>query len=281
MCNSENKTGRLSITRKKSKPHLTIPEKITEHLELPIPVIQTVSQTFIDSTQIQFYRADKLPGIRVYDKRIVEDPITGERHTQINSREFLSCDTSQVITRNKYCKAVSFNKSGQTSKPAQCAVFRRTEDILIISKTPADKPYNQFDREGLLDGLKGSVDFRTGRWLGFQGKTFQAVFDVKTIKNIRKIDISCLQDTKSWIWFPSSFEVEISDDGQTFVPAGLLLNQDGLLDNIPQQKTFTIEINKSCRFIRITLKPAFNEIPSWHPGTGGKPWIFLDEVEIR
>jgi hypothetical protein len=35
------------------------------------------------------------------------------------------------------------------------------------------------------------------------------------------------------------------------------------------------------RYVKIVAKPAFDVIPSWHLGAGGKPWIFVDEVVVR
>jgi len=33
--------------------------------------------------------------------------------------------------------------------------------------------------------------------------------------------------------------------------------------------------------VKVIAKPAFDVIPSWHLGAGGKPWIFVDEVIVK
>jgi hypothetical protein len=35
------------------------------------------------------------------------------------------------------------------------------------------------------------------------------------------------------------------------------------------------------RYVKVIAEPAFHEIPSWHLGAGGQPWLFADEVIIR
>jgi len=34
------------------------------------------------------------------------------------------------------------------------------------------------------------------------------------------------------------------------------------------------------KYVKIIATPAFDQIPDWHLGAGGKPWIFADEIII-
>jgi hypothetical protein len=36
----------------------------------------------------------------------------------------------------------------------------------------------------------------------------------------------------------------------------------------------------TARYVRVRAYN-FGKIPSWHPGAGGEPWIFVDEIFIR
>ena len=76
-------------------------------------------------------------------------------------------------------------------------------------------------------------------------------------------------------------EVLVSDDGNRYTSAGYVLNdkpldtQDALLNEM------TKTMRGQGRYVKIILSPAFEEIPEWHLGAGGKPWIFADEIIIR
>jgi hypothetical protein len=35
------------------------------------------------------------------------------------------------------------------------------------------------------------------------------------------------------------------------------------------------------KYIKCVALPAFDKIPEWHLGVGGKPWIFLDELIVE
>ena len=48
----------------------------------------------------------------------------------------------------------------------------------------------------------------------------------------------------------------------------------------PMQKVIRFDIQNKSYFksIRIAAQTAFDVIPSWHLGQGGKSWIFSDEI---
>ena len=45
-------------------------------------------------------------------------------------------------------------------------------------------------------------------------------------------------------------------------------------------KDFTVQLNKSARYIRVTA-PNYGNCPEWHLGAGGKSWLFADEILIK
>jgi hypothetical protein len=68
----------------------------------------------------------------------------------------------------------------------------------------------------LIDGVTGGNEFRTGDYQGFWGTDLIAEVTFDEPRNLQEIGIRCLQDMKSWIFYPSSIEIEISHDGETF-----------------------------------------------------------------
>ena len=80
---------------------------------------------------------------------------------------------------------------------------------------------------------------------------------------------------------PDRIEFEISNDGTNFLKVAEIKPGFPQREMTPTIKEFTQTITPTkVRYVRIR---AFNfgKIPAWHPGAGGDPWIFVDEVIIR
>ena len=49
----------------------------------------------------------------------------------------------------------------------------------------------------------------------------------------------------------------------------------------PNRKLYSIEnLDVDCRFIKIKVKSQ-KECPDWHTGSGGKAWLFIDEINVN
>ena len=112
------------------------------------------------------------------------------------------------------------------------------------------------------------------------GKDFVAVVDLGRIQKVSKIGAGFLQDIGSWIWMPSRLEIELSTDGKTFGPAFSIANEvsDKHSGVIIRDFAKTIAL-QDIRYIRMRAVN-FGKIPSWHPGSGGDAWIFIDEIIV-
>ena len=72
----------------------------------------------------------------------------------------------------------------------------------------------------LTDGLRGSDDFKDGRWQGYQGQDVEVIIDLKQQTEIHRISMGFLQSSYSWILMPSRVQYWISDDGREYTLAG-------------------------------------------------------------
>lgn len=129
----------------------------------------------------------------------------------------------------------------------------------------------------LIDRQRGGKNFRTGRWQGYEGQDLTAMLDFGEMTKPGKIGIGFLQDIKSWIWMPKLVRFEISKDGETWKHAGTIENtvprkQEGAI-----RKDFEIAVEGEIRYLRI-MAPNGGPCPGWHPGSGGKSWLFADEI---
>jgi hypothetical protein len=95
---------------------------------------------------------------------------------------------------------------------------------------------------------------------------------------IGRLSSGYLQDTRLWIFYPSSVEYLVSDDGTKFVSVGKFRREVAS----SQQETSIWECarelqNVKARYLKVLAKN-IGVCPEWHPGKGGKAWIFVDEI---
>jgi hexosaminidase len=134
---------------------------------------------------------------------------------------------------------------------------------------------------GLVDGLKGGKSHTDGRWQGFEGDDLVATIDLGKKKKIRAVEIGFLQNTASWIFFPRSVEVAVSDDGTNFrVAASVAFPvRDEAGGALTETVRPAIE-NVRARFVRVTAA-SIKTCPEGHAGAGEKAWLFSDEIVVR
>jgi len=146
---------------------------------------------------------------------------------------------------------------------------------------PCAERYNAGGPFGLVDGLKGGKSHTDGRWQGFEGDDLVAVIDLGKKKRIEAVEIGFLQKTGSWIFFPRSVEVAVSDDGTDFrvVETRAFPVRDD--DSRVLTETLRLETGKiRARYLRVTAA-SIKTCPEGHSGAGGKAWLFADEIVVR
>ncbi len=140
--------------------------------------------------------------------------------------------------------------------------------------------YNAGGDNALIDRLRGSDNFLTGRWQGYQDQNFLAVVDLGSPQMIRNAGVGFLQDIKSWIWFPKEVLIETSVDGDSWKTAGVASH------GIPADQfgtityDFKVPVHAKIQYLRVSA-PNFGPCPEWHLGAGGASWLFADEIWVE
>ena len=106
--------------------------------------------------------------------------------------------------------------------------------------------------------------------------------DLKKITPIDRFSLECLQDTRSWIIFPTNVSYYGSMDGKIYEEIASMDNQIKA-DNYDVQvqrfeKKMPLMVNY--RYIKITAKN-FGKLPEWHAGKGDEAFIFVSEIVIE
>ncbi|MCX6230559.1 MAG: glycosyl hydrolase [Bacteroidetes bacterium] len=141
--------------------------------------------------------------------------------------------------------------------------------------------YTAGGKEGLFDKERGSDNFFDGHWQGFEGNDMDVTFELYKQQKIKKITIGLLENIAYWIYFPVKLEVYISNDGKDFTKIKTINKEEIYKIAGDPLKDISIQLNDvEAKYIRIFAKN-IEKCPEGDPGSGGKAWIFTDEVIIE
>jgi len=167
--------------------------------------------------------------------------------------------------------------------PTATAQFYKIPDNISLFRynTRYNPQYTAGGDAGLIDGIRGGADFRTGDWQGFEGVNLDLVLDLGKNQKIQSLSIGFFQDENAWIFFPSKVQCEVSDDGTHFTPAGELICDVTPATKGALQKDFTVDLNgKKGRYVRI-VGVSLGKCPAGHKGAGFPCWVFSDEIRVE
>ncbi len=245
--------------------------KVSDYLILPMPIIQGPQTSFTDPVEIFVYCADTAVAVVSSVFR------TGQN--AMNNHGF--GESRFMIDNETRVESYAVKNESFRSKRESANFQKRKSDIVITSLTPFSNQYHAGGNEALIDGMRGSSDFRVGAWQGWQGQNVQVQIDLGSHQIISSISLSCIEEIKSWIWFPSEIEFFVSGDPSDYMSVGVIKNDGATNDESAKTKEFTLQQQTAGRYVMLVVKPAFDIIPNWHLGAGGKPWIFADEIIIK
>lgn len=203
---------------------------------------------------------------------------------RIGDGEFVPYREPFTVTESCRLECYSENIYGRKSFVTASEVRKVRNDIDITLGAEYNRQYNAGGPQGLVDGLRGKLNWRTGGWQGYQGTDFSAVIDLREIKSITQIGAGFCQDARSWIWMPRYVEFYASNDREHFKKLVHIDNMVGEQDMEVQTLDFIADITGEkdikARFVKVFAKN-FGTIPDWHPGAGGEGFIFIDEFWVK
>ncbi|MBC7900841.1 MAG: glycoside hydrolase family 92 protein, partial [Saprospiraceae bacterium] len=185
-----------------------------------------------------------------------------------------------TIDKTTTVKAVVVRGRTVQSLASEAVIYKKSNDWTVKIATAYNRQYTGGGDEGLIDGIRGTVNFASGEWQGYQPQDFVAVIDLQKETEINKVGGGFLQAARSWIWMPTRIEFEVSNDNLNFTKVAEIKT-----DVPPEEMTHTIRDYMQnispvrARYVRVK---AYNlgKIPAWHPGAGSDAFIFVDEIFI-
>jgi hexosaminidase len=164
-----------------------------------------------------------------------------------------------------------------------------TEMPVIIHKATGKKvkylqPYSYRYKasgdQGLVDGLRGSINHRDGYWQGFQGNDMDVIIDLGKPQPVRSVSITFLHNPDSWIFMPDSVIFSLSSNGQRFHSINEQVPDVPMKEPGPFIKLFSQVFPETvARYVRVRGKN-LGVCPPWHPNKGEPCWVFADEIVV-
>ncbi len=195
------------------------------------------------------------------DSRLYGSPfVVPDRQAVVNAAVYRDGQRSQTYSRNILA-----------NKAFHCPVVVSTQKAWNYKWQPD---------ASLVDGLRGGTNFNTDSFVAWNEEPMDVTLDLGS-QTYSSVTLCILVDKLNYIFAPSSIEVSISEDGESFDAVAHLdvvtdrpSDPDGLRE-IP------ISFQKShARYIRVKA-PVLSPIPDWHPGRGHSAFVFVDEIVVE
>lgn len=196
-----------------------------------------------------------------------------------------------LLTGEQYRQPIVIRES--TTLYAQVMDQQGKSGVTVASfyRIPADRevilsasPHPQYTAEGpvsVIDGIRGTENWRKGDWLGYQGMDMVATVHLKKVTPVQEVAVGFLQDTRSWILMPKEIIVEVSDDGKQWKVAGRSAHTVPDTELKTQLKTLVVKMRPvKAAYVRVTAVN-YGKLPPWHPGAGFDAFIFCDEITVQ
>ena len=184
------------------------------------------------------------------------------------------------IKQNAEVKAVAVRPTGNSRIFSEKIDFNKATAKPVTLKVAPSRGYDFNGGPELTDGLSGNDNYKTGRWLGFQGKDLDAIIDLKEPTEFSKVSFNTNVVKGDWIMGAAGVTVKVSDDGQSFkevasktIPSLGKNDKDGLY---PQEISFS---PVKARYVEVIIKS--DKLPSWHGGAGNPAFLFVDEINLQ
>ena len=202
--------------------------------------------------------------------------------------------TGIVIRQSADLRAVAIRPEGK-SKVTEKSFYINKATFCPIELT-GTQPTPKYAFKGataLVDGMSGIDNYATGEWIGFLDGDVTAVIDlgasngnaagetVAELPEIKHVSTHAVIDMGAWVAGCTGLTVSVSNDNKSFREVAAKefpVEMDSRKKAVANYEV-TFEPVKA-RYVKVLIKrtPA---LPKGHPGEGGTPFLFIDEIEVE
>jgi len=247
--------------------YITPSSKITDSILVSVPIIKNHLQIFKDSLKIGILNSNK-------SSKVFYRILPNEKFEYYRT-PFTITSTSTIET---------FEQIGtKNSAKVSSQFFKRPNHWKIEVLKKYNPQYTASGDLGLIDGLRGDLNWKKGNWQGYQPHDVEAIIQLDKPMDINSVKAGFLQDSRSWILYPTELEVYTSQDGINYEKVGTFKNNKDPKDeevSIQELGGNITSKNKQINLVKIIAKN-FGKLPEWHQGKGEDAFIFIDEILIE
>lgn len=239
---------------------------ITEKLIIPVPFIAKGNIAFKKQTEIMLG--------------------TGETDTEIfystTGKDFIKYEGP--ITIKEATTIYTYAKKGsEKSVTVHTEFFKIDENLSVSLDSEYANAYSAGGNDALIDGIRGTANFRTGTWQGYLDQDVIATVDLGKAQTISEISVNFLEDQGSWIFFPSEVSILVSSDGKRFT--SIVEEREAIPSPNEEVQIKTVRSTQTktgIRYVKLVAK-TLGPVPAWHKGHPyqGRSWVFVDEIVVK
>lgn len=139
--------------------------------------------------------------------------------------------------------------------------------------------YSKLPASILTDGLHGTANKKTGRWIGYKENDMVAIIDLEDLQQISAVEIANVMMKYKWILPAKKVKVELSDDGSDYFTVAYEAFQEFNWDMPDQVYRRKVHFKpQMARFVKISA-----EREKDHPicKSNGPSFLFVDEIVVK
>ena len=183
-----------------------------------------------------------------------------------------------LVQQSQTIKAAYFEDTVQKSTTIeQRFYFSKSTGRKISLKNQPHENYSNGGSFTLIDGMKGNPEKYGRDWIGFWGTDLEAAIDLGKLEKVTNVATNFLLNEGSWIYFPSKYEVWISNDNTNFTKVSEVSKEE-----IEKNQGVVIckNLNIEAQYVKVIAKNA-GKISDGKAGAGSDSWLFVDEIIIE
>lgn len=188
---------------------------------------------------------------------------------------------SEPFVIDSNCTVFTYAVKGKTqSKTVVQDFYRMPNDREITIQSKVNPMYTGGGVDLLIDGMEGSPNWRSGGWQGYYDQDFEAIIDLKKVRDVRFAGVHVLQDVSPWILYPKEVIFYTSIDGKNFKEAARVANKADQQMSPAEVQELGSVVNWKTRYVKVKAVNG-GKLPAWHESAGMPSHLFIDEVIIR
>ncbi|PRP68163.1 GH92 family glycosyl hydrolase [Nonlabens agnitus] len=200
----------------------------------------------------------------------------------LNGERFIRYDSAITIANSQLLKTYSVYK-GIHSDTIQTDFYKYDADRSVTLNYQFANEYSAGGKNALIDGLKGTRDYRSGAWQGIKNQDLDIMVDLGSLKSVNEVSINFLKEQRSWIFYPQDVEIMLLDSKQEVITSKTIELPETGREEVSEIYTANSSFEKmAARYVKV-VAANYGALPEWHLGfpMKGTAWIFVDEITIE